>query len=316
MKYEYFSKQVLKDKSLKDATKVVANYLIHIAGWENDNLLPSNHQIAKNTNIDRKSVIAAVNQLKEKEYIVVNDDNTFIFQINGIKFEKQDLSNPDVCHMFGDFVKVPQFLNYINTVTPSARIAAIMFFDFNFGIDKNGEYFIKKGIPTIDGVATYYDINKTTFRSRIQKCLEAEIFEYKIIQIGKEEKRIIGLKCINWINTWIREDGLEAKKSKKLQEKAVKDAIKEEKATCEEEKTSCDKNNTAASTIEQRLDYAAKPMSDRQIYAGCVLSSVKECLQEMKDIKGEDYTMNYMKTHWGNIDLSKVLQGIENEKNR
>lgn len=195
MKYEYYSKQILKDTSLKDATKVVGNYLIYLAGWENDNLLPSNHQIAKNTNIDRKSVIEAIRQLKEKEYIVVNEnDNTFIFQINGIKFEKQDLSNPDVCHMFGDFVKVPQFLNYINTITPSARIAAIMFFDFNFGIDKNGTYFIKKEKPTIDGVATYYGMNKSTFRSRIHKCLEAEIFEYKVVQIGKEKKKIIGLK--------------------------------------------------------------------------------------------------------------------------
>ena len=304
MKYEYFSKQVLKDKSLKDATKVVANYLIHISGWENDSLLPSNHQIAKNTNIDRKSVIAAINQLKEKDYIVVNEDNTFTFQINGIKFDKQDLSNPDVCHMFGDFVKVPQFLNYINTITPSARIAAIMFFDFNFGIDKNGEYFIKKEIPTIDGVATYYDINKTTFRSRIQKCLEAEIFEYKIIQIGKEEKRIIGLKCINWINTWIREDGVEAKKSKQLQEKAVKESKKE---SIIKEKTSCEENNTAASTIEQRLDYAAKPLSDSQAYIGCILSDVKDRLQEMVDTKGKDYAINYMKNRWPKIDLNKVL---------
>ena len=301
MKYEYFSKQVLKDKSLKDATKVVANYLIHIAGWENDNLLPSNSQIAKNTNIDRKSVRVAINQLKEKDYIVVNEnDNTFTFQINGIKFDKQDLSNPDVCHMFGDFVKVPQFLNYINTITPSARIAAIMFFDFNFGIDKNGEYFIKKEIPTIDGVATYYDINKTTFRSRIQKCLEAEIFEYKVIQINKEEKRIIGLKCINWINTWIREDGLEAKKSKKLQEKAKKDAIIEEK-------TSYKEDNVVSSTIEQLLDYEAKKLSDGQSYSVYIVFNVKDRLQEMIDMKGEDYAMNYMKTHWGNIDLAKVL---------
>ena len=301
MKYEYFSKQVLKDKSLKDATKVVANYLIHISGWENDSLLPSNHQIAKNTNIDRKSVIAAINQLKEKDYIVVNEnDNTFTFQINGIKFDKQDLSNPDVCHMFGDFVKVPQFLNYINTITPSARIAAIMFFDFNFGIDKNGEYFIKKEIPTIDGVATYYDINKSTFRKRIQKCLAAEIFEYKIIQIGKEEKRIIGLKCINWINTWIREDGVEAKKSKQLQEKAVKESIIEEK-------TSYKEDNVVSSTIEQLLDYEAKHLSDRQIYVGCYVSNVKDYLQDMIDTKGEDYAMNYMNEHWPKIDLSKVL---------
>ena len=301
MKYEYFSKQVLKDKSLKDATKVVANYLIYLAGWENDNLLPSNHQIAKNTNIDRKSVIAAINQLKEKEYIVVNEnDNTFIFQINGIKFEKQDLSNPDICHMFGDFVKVPQFLNYINTITPSARIAAIMFFDFNFGIDKNEAFFIKKEKPTIDGVATYYGINKKTFRARMQRCLAAEIFEYKVIQIGKEKKRIIGLKCINWINTWVREDGLAAKKSIKLAEKARKESVTEEETSYEED-------NDPASTIEQRLDYAAKPLSDNQAYIGCILSDVKDCLQEMKDKKGEPYMMNYMKTHWANIDLSRVL---------
>lgn len=300
MKFEYFSKQVLKDTSLKDATKVVANYLIYLSGWENDNLLPSNHQIAKNTNIDRKSVIEAIRQLKEKEYIVLNEDNTFIFQINGIKFEKQDLSNPDICHMFGDFVKVPQFLNYINTITPSARIAAIMFFDFNFGIDKNGEYFIKKETPTIDGVAAYYAISKTTFRSRIQRCLEAEIFEYKIIQIGKEKKRIIGLKCISWINTWIREDGLEANKTIKLAEKAKKESIIEEKTSYEE-------NNTDASTIEQLLDGAAKHLSDTQAYSSCFGSDVRSYLDQMRDMKGEDYTMNYMNEHWPKIDLSKIL---------
>ena len=301
MKYEYFSKQVLKDTSLKDATKVVVNYLIYLAGWENDNLLPSNHQIAKNTNIDRKSVIVAIEQLKEKDYIVVNEDNTFTFQINGIKFKKQDLSNPDVCHMLGDFVKVPQFLNYIDTITPSARIAAIMFFDFNFGIDKNGEYFIKKETPTIDGVATYYGINKSTFRKRIQRCLEAEIFEYKVMQIGKEKKKIIGLKCINWINTWVREDGLEANKTKQLQEKAREEAIIEEKTSCEED------NNEAASTIEQLIDYVAKPLSDKQIYVGCYVSDVKDYLQDMIEIKGKDYAIDYMKTHWPKIDLNKVL---------
>ena len=300
MKYEYFSKQVLKDTSLKDATKVVVNYLIYLAGWENDNLLPSNHQIAKNTNIDRKSVIVAIEQLKEKDYIVVNEDNTFIFQINGIKFKKQYLSNPDVCHMLGDFVKVPQFLNYIDTITPSARIAAIMFFDFNFGIDKNGEYFIKKETPTIDGVATFYNINKKTFRARMQRCLEAEIFEYKVIQIGKEKKKIIGLKCINWINTWVREDGLEANKTKKLQEKAREESIIEEKTSCEE-------NNEAASTIEQLIDYVAKPLSDKQIYVGCYVSDVKDYLQDMIETKGKDYAIDYMKTHWPKIDLNKVL---------
>lgn len=301
MKFEYFSKQVLKDKSLKDATKVVANYLIYLAGWENDNLLPSNHQIAKNTNIDRKSVIEAIRQLKEKEYVVVNEDNTFIFQINGIKFEKQDLSNPDICNMFGNFVKVPQFLNYINTITPSARIAAIMFFDFNFGIDKNGTFFIKKETPTIDGVATYYEINKKTFRARIQRCLEAEIFEYKVIQVGKEKRRIIGLKCISWINTWVREDSSEVSKTKQLAEKAAKESIIEEKTSYEEE------NNTAASTIEELLDGAAKHLSDTQAYSSCFGSDVRSYLDQMIKMYGKDYAINYMKAHWGKIDLNRVL---------
>ena len=46
MKHEYFSKIILKDKTLADATKIVANYLIHIAGWENDNLLPSINKLS------------------------------------------------------------------------------------------------------------------------------------------------------------------------------------------------------------------------------------------------------------------------------
>ena len=91
MKHEYFSKQILKDKTLTDATKIVANYLIHIAGWEEDNLLPSMNKLSDLVSVNKAQVIAAIHQLKEKEYIVVNEDNTFTFQINVIKFDKQDL---------------------------------------------------------------------------------------------------------------------------------------------------------------------------------------------------------------------------------
>ena len=31
------------------------------------------------------------------------------------------------------------------------------------------------------------------------------------------------------------------------------------------------------------------------------------CMEEMINTKGKDYAMNYMKTHWPKIDLSKVL---------
>lgn len=226
MKYEFYSKAILKDKSLKDATKCVANHLIHIAGWEEDNLLPSNHKLAEILSIDRKTIRQAIRTLTEKGYIIVNDDNTFTFNINGIKFTKQNLKDPEVCHSLGDFVKVPSYLNYINTITPSARIAAIQFFEFNFGIKGNSVY-VKKDTPSIDAVATYYGINKSTFKSRIQKCKEAEIFEYTVVQDGCEKKKIVGLKNIEWVKTWVRLDKL-SNKTKKLQEEAQIEAVKEE----------------------------------------------------------------------------------------
>ena len=250
--------------------------------------------------VNKSQVVAAINQLKEKQYIVVNEDNTFTFQINGIKFDKQDLSKPEVCHMFGDFVKAPMDLLCNDLATPSTRIAAIMFFEWNFDINDKGNYEVKREKVQIDAVATYYGINKTTFRSRIQKAKESQLIDYKTIKIGKEETIVVKAKVNKLVRIWTTADSLVAKKSMKLAEKAKNEAIIEEK-------TSCDENNTAASTIEQRLDYAAKPMSDRQVYIGCFLSDVKDRLQEMIDMKGEDYTMNYMAKHWPAIDLSKVL---------
>ena len=300
MKYEYFSKTILKDKTLTDATKIVACYLIHIAGWEEDNLLPSMNKLSDLVSVSKSKVSVAINQLKEKEYIVVNEDNTFTFQINGIKFEKQDLSSKDVCHMFGDFVKAPMDLLCNDLATPSTRIAAIMFFDWNFDIDKEGNYFIKREKVQIDAVATYYGINKNTFRSRMQKAKESQLIDYKIIKIGKEVTIVVNAKVKKLERRWVTVDSSAAKKSKKLAEKAKKESDVEEKNSCEE-------NNEAASTIEQRLDYAAKPMSDRQIYIGCILSDVKDRLQEMVGLKGKDYAIDYMNEHWPKIDLNKVL---------
>ena len=300
MKYEYFPRQVLKDKTLTDATKVVACYLIHIAGWEEDNLLPSMNKLSDLVSVSKPQVVAAVNQLKEKEYIVVNEDNTFTFQINGIAFDKQDLSNPDICHMFGDFIKAPMDLLCNDLATPSTRIAAIMFFEWNFDINEEGKYKIKREKVQIDAVATYYGINKNTFRSRIQKAKESQLIDYKTIKVGKEETIIVKAKVNKLVRIWTTVDSLAAKKSIKLQEKAKKESVIEEK-------TSCDEDNTDASTIEQLLDEAAKPMSDRQIYAGYVLFNVKDRLQEMIKKKGKDYAMNYMNEHWPKIDLSRVL---------
>ena len=300
MKYEYFSKTILKDKSITDATKIVACYLIHIAGWEEDNLLPSMNKLSDLVSVSKPQVVAAINQLKEKEYIVVNDDNTFSFQINGITFNKQDLSNPDICHMFGDFIKAPMDLLCNDLATPSTRIAAIMFFEWNFDIDEEGNYKIKREKVQIDAVATYYGINKNTFRSRIQKAKEAQLIDYKTIKIGKEETIVVKAKVNKLVRIWTTVDSLAAKKSIKLAKKAREESIKEEK-------TSCDENNIGGSTIEQLLDGAAKPLSDSQSYAGCILFNVKDYLQDMINMKGKDYSIDYMNEHWPKIDLSRVL---------
>ena len=299
MKYEYFSKIILQDKTLTDATKIVACYLIHIAGWEEDNLLPSINKLSDLVSVSKSKVSEAIHQLKEKEYIVVNEDNTFTFQINGITFEKQDLSSPDVCHMFGDFVKAPMDLLCNDLATPSTRIAAIMFFEWNFDIDKEGNYKVKREKVQIDAVATYYGINKNTFRSRIQKDKESQLIDYKTIKIGKEETIVVKAKVNKLVRIWTSVDSLAAKKSKKLAEKAEKESIIEEKTSYED--------NTDASTIEQLLDYVAKPLSDRQIYVCCFISDVKDRLQEMIELKGRDYAIDYMKEHWPKIDLSKIL---------
>ena len=300
MKYEYFPRKVLKSKTLTDATKIVACYLIHIAGWEEDNILPSMNKLSDLVSVSKSKVSEAIHQLKEKEYIVVNDDNTFTFQINGITFEKQDLSNPDICHMHGDFAKAPMDLLCNDLATPSTRIAAIMFFDWNFGINEEGKYFIKREKVQIDAVATYYGINKNTFKHRIQKAKESQLIDYKTIKIGKEETIVVKAKVNKLVRIWTTVDSLAAKKSIKLAEKAVKEAIIEEKTTYEE-------NNTAATTIEQELDRVAKILSDTQAYIGSILFEVKDRLQEMIEKKGKDYAINYMIEHWPKIDLSRVL---------
>ena len=297
MKYEYFPKQILKDKTLTDATKIVACYLIHIAGWEEDNLLPSMNKLSDLVSVNKSKVSVAINQLKEKEYIVVNEDNTFTFQINGITFDKQDLSSPDICHMFADFVKAPMDLLCNDLATPSTRIAAIMFFEWNFDIDEEGKYKIKREKVQIDAVATYYGINKNTFRSRIQKAKESQLIDYKTIKVGKEETIVVKAKVNKLVRIWTTVDSSAAKKSMKLQEKAKKEAIIEEKK----------ENNVVSSTIEQLLDYEAKKLSDKQIYIGCYISNVKDYLTDMINMKGEDYAMNYMNEHWPKINLCKVL---------
>ena len=261
MKYEYYSREILKDKSIPDATKVVANHLIHLAGWEEDNILPSNHKLSETLSIVRKSI----NLLKEAGILVVNEDNSFKIKINGCEFNKENLGDEFISNMMGNFAVAPSYLNYIDTITPSARIAAIMFFDFNFKIVK-GMPVISKDKPSISSAATYYGVSKDTFKKRIQKCLEAEIFEYKVVQNGKEEKKIIGLKSISWIKTWIREDKLSAK-TVKLQEEAKAEQQLEDELLGKEEYVPSEEDIKMRDELLNHITPAGKrDWNNRQLY--------------------------------------------------
>lgn len=279
MKYEYYSKEILKDKSLTDATKCVANHLIHIAGWGKDNLIPSESSLSKTLSIAKSSVSEALKTLKEKGYIVINDNNTFTFQINGIKFDKQDLKKPDVCHMFGDFVKVPQFLNYVDVIHPSSRIAAIMFFDFNFDLDKNGNPVVKRKIVRESSVATYYGINKKTFASRLQNCKKAQVLDYKTVKSGNEETLILNARFYEWERVWQKKNRKEVN-------------VKENKNTVS--------NETAEETKDLKKWY-----KDQLVYYGSrafYKNHYEETLQECIEIFGKKET-------------DKILKEIENERN-
>ncbi len=280
MKYEYYSKEILKDKSLTDAAKVVANHLIHISGWEKDNLIPSVSSLTKTLSMDKSSVSKALKTLKEKGYIVVNENNnTFTFQINGIKFDKQDLKKSEVCHMFGDFVKVPQFLNCVDVINPSSRIAAIMFFDFNFDLDKKGNPVVKRKIVRESSVATYYGINKKTFASRLQNCKKAQVLDYKTVKSGNEETLILNAKFYEWERVW---------------------QIKNRKVVNVKE----NKNTVSNKTTEETEDLK-KWYKDQLVYYGSrafYKNHYEETLQECIET-------------FGKKEAEKILKEIESERN-
>ena len=172
--------------------------------------------------------------------------------------------------------------------------------------NKYGNYEVKRNKVQIDAVATYYEINKTTFKSRIQKAKKSQLIDYKTIKAGKEETIVVNAKVNKLVRIWTTVDSLAAKKSMKLAEDARKEAIKEEQEEIYEG-TGENKALYAGSTIEQLLDHEAKILSDRQSYIGCFIAGVKDYLSDMIEMKGKDYAINYMKERWPKIDLDKVL---------
>ena len=195
MKHIYLSKEILKDKRLTPATKLVAHHLFHISGWEKENIIPSAREIAKTLGIGKDSVISALKTLSDLDYSLINEDNTFTFKINGYEFNKKDLSNKMLCNIVGDFIIVPTVSLYCDLMTPAERDAYFKFFDFYFKIDFGGKFDIKKSEIHISSVSKYYGDNERGFRKHIQNIKEKGLIDYSVVPTGFGKSKLVGVKA-------------------------------------------------------------------------------------------------------------------------
>ena len=225
MKTVYLSKQILKNNQLTPATKLVAHHLFHLSGWEEENTIQSAREIAKQLGIGKTVILSALKILQELDYLKINPDNTFKFFINGISFNKSDLSNKTLCNMIGDFIVVPTFSLYCDELTPAERDAYFKFFDFYFKIDFSGKFDIKKSEIHISSVSKYYGDNERGFRKHIQNIKEKGFIEYSVVPAGFGKSKLIGVKAFTAEKKWIINNG---KTIKTKEEVITHEIIKEE----------------------------------------------------------------------------------------
>ena len=315
---------------------VILSYIVHeqVSSFKNNNKIRriTDTEIASKLGINKATVSRNKTKLYEKNLLVEdspipnprigklvwNEDNKS-FDVDFIKITK-------TIGFYGKEIETGRTCNYLTPIDETFH-----YFDYGF-IKVDKEWFLN---PDIDITTKYWVIffkafekadNWTPTWGGIERCScwkeegirksyyklrdEGWVHNDKTIDINLDYQRLQGKSYnIDFVQT----------KTEKISDEEIKDVLSSEKQTTKklaekaakesiiEENTSCDENNTDASTIEQLLDEAAKPMSDSQAYAGCILFNVKDRLQEMKDKKGEPYMMNYMKTHWPKIDLSRVL---------
>ena len=207
MKHIYLSKEILKDKRLTPATKLVAHHLFHIYGWEEETLLPSQKQLAKILGIEPKTVRIALKTLSDLDYLFINSDNTFTFKINSFDINKKDLTNKMICNVVGDFVIVPTASLYCDLMTPAERDVYFKFFDFYFKIDFGGKFDIKKSEIHISSVSKYYGDNERGFRKHIQNIKEKGLIDYSVVPTGFGKSKLVGVKAYTFEKKWIINNG-------------------------------------------------------------------------------------------------------------
>lgn len=326
---------------------VVLSYIVHeqASSCKNNSKIRriTNTEIASKLGINKSTVSRIKTRLYEKNLLVEDSPipnpriGKLIWNENNKSFDVDYIKIGKTIGFYGKEVEAGRTYNYLTPIDETFNY-------FNYGFIKvDKEWFLN---PEIDITTKYWVIffkafekadNWTPTWSGIERCScwkeegirksyyklrdEGWVHNNKTIDIKLDYQRLQG-KSYNIDFTQekvVKESDEEVEELMKdippaeeqllemINEKSDDKYETKKESIIEEE---IDENNTDDSTIKQlldALDNAAKPMSDRQIYVGCVLSSVKDYLQQMKDIKGEGYTMNYMTTHWPKINLSKVL---------
>lgn len=315
---------------------VILSYIVHeqVSSYKNTQKLRkiTNIEIASKFGINKTTVSRNKTKLYEKNLLVedspipnprigklVWNENNESFDIDSIKIEK-------TIGFYGKEVETGRTYNYLTPIDET-------FHYFNYGFIKvDKEWFLN---PNIDITTKYWVIFFKAFEKAdnwiptwagIERCScwksggirdayyklrdEGWIHNDKTIDINLDYQRLQGksynidfiqIKTEKTLDEEVKDVlSSEEQITKQLQEKAKKEATIEEKTSYEED-------NVVSSTIEEKLDYVAKTLSNTQAYIGCILSDVQDCLQEMIEKYGKDCAIDYMTTHWPKIDLSKVL---------
>lgn len=287
MKTVYLSKEILKNNQLTPATKLVAHHLFHLSGWEEENTIQSAREIAKQLGITKPSALSALKTLQDLNFLKINEDNTFKFFINGISFNKADLSNKQCCNLVGDFVVVPTFSLYCDELTPAERDAYFKFFDFYFKIE-NKTFNLKKSEIHISSVATYYGDSERSFQKHIQNIKEKGYIDYKSLKTtssGDIKTKLIGVKAFTAEKRWIINNGKTIKTKEEV--------ITSESFTEEEPITEHYVEQSCEDFFIGQFEYYSRIYNSKFLMMnGTLYSYVKQSIQEL----GKEKTIELLKS--------------------
>lgn len=129
-----FPQEVLRDKSLTPADKIVAFHLFRFINDLGTAGMPKIETIASDLNITQRTVISAKSKLISKGYLSINKDNTYNFKLAGITYTTKDIRKKDIMNMLGNFIKVPLYMLYLEELTSAEKLYLMMFFDYFFEI--------------------------------------------------------------------------------------------------------------------------------------------------------------------------------------